>query len=139
MQVQSCRRSNKPSPMLTETEAREIARRVGKAALEFAATIVAPLYWVGRNPDGSLYTRNGTAFFLQTKDALFGVTAAHVIEGPRAGARTAKSMARQTFVLAAKLARLYPSNGMPAVSILISKWILPRSWCRRAKLSISTA
>jgi hypothetical protein len=69
--------------MPTEHEAREIVRRVQKAALEFAATIVAPLYWVGRNPDGTLYTRNGTAFFLRTKDALFGVTAAHVIEGPR--------------------------------------------------------
>jgi hypothetical protein len=69
--------------MPTEQEAREIARRVGKAAFEFVATIVAPLYWVGRNADGTLYTRNGTAFFLQTKDALFGVTAAHVIEGRR--------------------------------------------------------
>lgn len=65
--------------MPTDQEAREI----GKAALEFAATIVAPLYWLGLNPDGTPYTRNGTAFFLQTKDALFGVTAAHVIEGWR--------------------------------------------------------
>jgi hypothetical protein len=69
--------------MPTEQEAREIARRVGKAAGEFAVTIVAPLYWVGRNADGTFYTRNGTAFFLQTRDALFGVTAAHVIEGWR--------------------------------------------------------
>jgi hypothetical protein len=69
--------------MPTEQEAREIVRRVQKAAMEFAATIVAPLYWVGRHPDGSLFTRNGTAFFLKTKDALFGVTAAHVIEGQK--------------------------------------------------------
>jgi hypothetical protein len=68
--------------MPTEQEAREIVRRVQKAALEFATTIVAPLYWVGREPDGTPFTRNGTAFFLETKDALFGVTA-HVIEGPR--------------------------------------------------------
>ena len=67
--------------MPTEQEAREITRRVIKAAFGFAATIVAPLYWVGRNPDGTPYARNGTAFFLQTNDALFGVTAAHVIEG----------------------------------------------------------
>lgn len=69
--------------MPTEREAREIARRVGKATGEFAVTIVAPLYWVGRDADGTFYTRNGTAFFLQTRDALFGVTAAHVIEGWR--------------------------------------------------------
>jgi hypothetical protein len=62
--------------MPTEQEAREIARSIGKVLLDFAATIVAPLYWVCRNADGTPYTRNGTAFFLQTKDALFGVTAA---------------------------------------------------------------
>lgn len=69
--------------MVTEAEAKAIARQVGEAALKFAATIVAPLYWVGRNDDGSLFTRNGTAFFLRTNEALFGVTAAHVVEGER--------------------------------------------------------
>lgn len=67
--------------MVTHEEAIAIARRMGPPALKFAASIVAPLYWVGRRPDGTLFTRNGTAFFLQTSEALFGVTAAHVIEG----------------------------------------------------------
>jgi hypothetical protein len=31
--------------------------------------------------NGSIRTRSGTAFFLQTSEALFGLTAAHVIEG----------------------------------------------------------
>jgi hypothetical protein len=58
-----------------------IVRRMGKPILEFAASIVAPLYWAVRNTDGTVVTRNGSAFFLQTDKALFGVTAAHVIEG----------------------------------------------------------
>ncbi|MEA2879589.1 MAG: hypothetical protein QOF14_4785 [Hyphomicrobiales bacterium] len=67
--------------VVTREQAIAIARQIGPPALKFAASIVAPLYWVGRNPDGTLFTRNGTAFFLQTHEALFGVTAAHVIEG----------------------------------------------------------
>jgi hypothetical protein len=67
--------------VVTREEAIAIARKMGPPALKFAASIVTPLYWVGRNQDGSLFTRNGTAFFLQTPDALFGVTAAHVVEG----------------------------------------------------------
>ena len=51
--------------------------------LEFAASLVSPIYWVVRHSDGTVTTRNGTAFFLRTNSALFGVTAAHVIEGPR--------------------------------------------------------
>jgi hypothetical protein len=66
---------------LTIEEAKAIARRVGKAELEFVVSITAPLYWVIRSPDGGVTTRNGSAFFLQTGKALFGVTAAHVIEG----------------------------------------------------------
>jgi hypothetical protein len=88
--------------MLTEQEAREIARRVGKAALEFVATIAAPLYWVARAPDGVLYTRNGTAFFLQTEDALFGVTAANVIEGPRSWREHCQDHGRKTLRLGGK-------------------------------------
>ena len=48
---------------------------------EFAASNVAPLYWAVRTPQGEVTSRNGTAFFLQTGKALFGVTAAHVVEG----------------------------------------------------------
>lgn len=34
--------------MITEEEAKAIARSVGKPTLEFAASIVAPLYWAQR-------------------------------------------------------------------------------------------
>jgi hypothetical protein len=51
--------------------------------MEFAATIVAPL-GSAVVPMERCHT-NGTAFFFETKDALFGVTAAHVIEGQKAG------------------------------------------------------
>ena len=68
--------------MITEEEAKAIARSVGRPTLEFAASIVAPLYWAQREDDGSTSARNGTAFFLRTPEALFGVTAAHVVEGP---------------------------------------------------------
>ncbi|MET4091099.1 hypothetical protein [Bradyrhizobium sp. S3.5.5] len=68
--------------MVTEEEAKAIARSVGKPTLEFAASIVAPLYWAQRDDEGIITARNGTAFFLRTPDALFGVTAAHVVEGP---------------------------------------------------------
>ena len=67
--------------MITEEEAKAIVRRMGKPILEFAASIAVPLYWPIRNTDGTIVARNGTAFFLQTNQALFGVTAAHVIEG----------------------------------------------------------
>ncbi|WP_339036159.1 hypothetical protein WHZ78_01145 [Bradyrhizobium symbiodeficiens] len=68
--------------MVTEEEAKTIARSVGKPTLEFAASIVAPLYWAQRDDEGIITARNGTAFFLRKPDALFGVTAAHVVEGP---------------------------------------------------------
>jgi hypothetical protein len=67
--------------VVTEEEAKAIGRWVGKPTLEFAASIVAPLYWAERGSDGSVTARNGTAFFLRTPEALFGVTAAHLIEG----------------------------------------------------------
>jgi hypothetical protein len=67
--------------MVTEQEAKAIVRQIAPHVIRFAASIVAPLYWVAREPNGSIGTRNGTAFFLRTSDALFGVTAAHVIEG----------------------------------------------------------
>jgi hypothetical protein len=68
---------------LTDKKAKEIMRRLGPAELEFAISICTPLYWVVRGHDGKPSTRNGTAFFLQTREALFGVTAAHIIKGPK--------------------------------------------------------
>jgi hypothetical protein len=69
-------------PVLSVDEAKQIMRRIGPVENELAISISAPLYWVIRRPDGSAAARNATAFFLRALDALFGVTAAHVIEGP---------------------------------------------------------
>jgi len=53
--------------------------RRGEAELELAGSFCAPLYWVvGRLPDGSPIARNGTAFFLNAGQGVFGVTACHV-------------------------------------------------------------
>jgi hypothetical protein len=76
------RRCRREHDVTTAEEAKAIARRIGKPTLEFAASIVAPLYWAQRGDDGTVSARNGTAFFLRTPEALFGVTAAHVVEGP---------------------------------------------------------
>jgi hypothetical protein len=80
--------------MATEKEAKAILRGTARALLEFSATFVAPLYWPVQHPDGSVTARNGTAFFLQTKEALFGVTAAHVIEGPNSWREHCKAHGR---------------------------------------------
>jgi hypothetical protein len=56
-------------------------RSAATEVLKFVVSIAAPLYWVSKDDDGRLSTRNGTAFFLRTPEALFGVKAAHVLEG----------------------------------------------------------
>lgn len=69
--------------MLSMEEAKRImAGGLGRAELEFVASLTTPLYWVGPATDGAgLVARNGSAFFIDTGAALFGVTAAHVIRG----------------------------------------------------------
>ncbi len=70
-------------PPMTMEEAKEIMRRLGPEEQKFVVSISAPLYWEGpRRPDGTRSVRNGTAFFIKTAKATFGVTAAHVVEGP---------------------------------------------------------
>jgi hypothetical protein len=65
-----------------EGDHRIAAQRAAAAEiLKFVASITAPLYWVCKDENGALTTRNGSAFFLRTPEALFGVTAAHVLEG----------------------------------------------------------
>lgn len=67
----------------TEREARAVmAAGLGKAELEFATSITAPLYWVIREGD-KYRVRNGSAFFLDGGKGPFAVTANHVIEGWR--------------------------------------------------------
>jgi hypothetical protein len=49
--------------VITEEEAKAIARRVGKPTLEFAASIVAPLYWAQREDDGTVSARTARPSF----------------------------------------------------------------------------
>ena len=52
---------------------------LGKAEIEFAASVTAPLFWVLRDSSGERI-KNGSTFFLDTGHALFAVTASHVVE-----------------------------------------------------------
>jgi len=58
-----------------------MASGLGEVELKFATSITAPLFWVIRRNDGTKVPRNGSAFFLNTGQKSFGVTAAHVLEG----------------------------------------------------------
>jgi hypothetical protein len=52
---------------------------LGKAEIEFAASVAAPIFWVLRDSSGERI-KNGSAFFLDTGHSLFAVTACHVVE-----------------------------------------------------------
>ena len=57
-------------PDLDEAEARRImAGGLGRAELEFATSVCAPLYWIIREAEGRRRVRNGTAFFLMRAPA----------------------------------------------------------------------
>jgi hypothetical protein len=60
-----------------------MAGGLGRAELEFATSLCAPLFWPIRTGDDQIRTRNGTAFFLDAGEGVFAVTAAHVIDGWR--------------------------------------------------------
>ncbi len=60
-----------------------MAAGLGKAELEFATSITAPLYWVNCDGNKKYRVRNGSAFFLDGGKGPFAVTASHVIEGWR--------------------------------------------------------
>jgi hypothetical protein len=67
---------------IDEAEARRImAGGLGKAELEFATSVCAPLYWIIREAGGRVRVRNGTVFFLDAGEGVFAVTAAHVLAG----------------------------------------------------------
>ena len=69
-------------PDLDEAEARRImAGGLGRAELEFATSVCAPLYWIIREAEGRRRVRNGTAFFLDAGAGVFAVTAEHVLAG----------------------------------------------------------
>jgi hypothetical protein len=71
------------SPQLSRQEAIAIMRGgLGEAELELVGSFCAPLYWVtGRAPDRSPVAQNGTAFFMNAGQGVFGVTACHVVHG----------------------------------------------------------
>jgi hypothetical protein len=54
---------------------------LGRYELELVTSFCAPLYWAVRDAASSMRSRNGTAFFLDAGQGLFGVTACHVIDG----------------------------------------------------------
>jgi hypothetical protein len=54
---------------------------LGKAELEFVMSLTAPLFWVIRERDEEYRVRNGSAFFVDAGQGLFGVTADHVLKG----------------------------------------------------------
>jgi hypothetical protein len=62
---------------------RMMSSGLGRAELEFVTSITAPLYWVVRAGAGAVEARNGSAFFLDAGQGVFGVTACHVIQGWR--------------------------------------------------------
>jgi hypothetical protein len=71
-------------PIRDEQQARTMmAGGLGRAELEFATSITAPLYWIIRDSPRQYRVRNGSAFFLDAGEGLFAVTAHHVIEGLR--------------------------------------------------------
>jgi hypothetical protein len=52
---------------------------LGKAEIEFAASVTAPLFWVLRDHSGERI-KNGSVFFLDAGRGVFAVTAYHVVE-----------------------------------------------------------
>jgi hypothetical protein len=86
----------------TEAEARALVRQLGPPERDLMASFTAPLYWAVRNDDGRIGARNGSAFFLKTRERLFGVTAAHVIEGSNSWREHCSSHGRTPLRLSGK-------------------------------------
>jgi hypothetical protein len=53
---------------------------LGEAELKIAASYTTPFFWVLRSSDGREMMKGGSAFFLDTGERIFAVTAAHVVE-----------------------------------------------------------
>ncbi len=67
-----------PHPSVVE-EAKALIHSLGKAGLEFVASITAPLFWVLRDSCGNEMIKNGSLFFIDAGGGTFAVTAAHVV------------------------------------------------------------
>jgi hypothetical protein len=68
---------------VVEAQARAIMSVLGKVEGEFAASVSVPIFWIIREDERQFRALNGTGFFLNTGERLFGVTANHVLEGWR--------------------------------------------------------
>lgn len=68
---------------------------LARAEQEFAIKLTAPLYSIIRNEDGSVTTRNGSAFFLDAGSGPLGITASHVLEGLKRDRKEADVIAIQ--------------------------------------------
>jgi hypothetical protein len=78
-------------PTLSMEEAKKLAAGpYARTMLENLATYVTPISWTIRVENDALKLTNGTAFFVKTPRATFGVTARHVVAGFLA-AKTANS------------------------------------------------
>jgi hypothetical protein len=67
---------------LTEDEAIAFLKSgAGEMFTKQVGGYIAPLGWARRDKNGAADLRNGTCFFVQTPDSMFGVTANHVVQG----------------------------------------------------------
>jgi hypothetical protein len=67
-------------PTIEEAK-RMAARRLGRQLAEMAASYARPIYWPVRSGSASGdEIRNGTTFFVDSGDTVFGVTAGHVFD-----------------------------------------------------------
>jgi hypothetical protein len=74
--------------------ARIMSGGLGRFELELATSFAMPLYWIYRYGQ-RFRVRNGTAFFLDTGQAIFAVTARHVLEQMRCDQRDYGLLATQ--------------------------------------------
>jgi len=68
-----------PDASVIEEAIAVIRGGLGKAELEFVASITAPIFWVLRDRTGNELIKNGSLFFLDAGEGIFAVTAAHVV------------------------------------------------------------
>jgi hypothetical protein len=71
---------SQPDPSLIEEAKAVIRGGLGKAELEFIASVTAPLFWILRRSDGTEQVKSGSVFFLDAGKGVFAVTASHVVE-----------------------------------------------------------
>ena len=71
---------SEPSDAEKEAIVALILAGLGEAEIKIAASYTAPFFWVLRNSDRGQMIKGGSAFFLDTGERVFAVTASHVVE-----------------------------------------------------------